>query len=70
MIGLLVLAIILILYFLGIVGILSIIGAVIMGIGSFGALVFDETYDRIKRVAFVVIAVAGVCLIAFDLISR
>ena len=68
MIGLIILAIIVILFFLGYVGILSVIGAIIFMFGTLGALIYDEIYDKIKRIAFIIIALFGVALIIFDMI--
>lgn len=67
-IGLIVLAVIVVLYFLGIVGLLSILGAIFILIGSFGALVYDEIDERLHRAGFIIVTIFGIILIVGDLI--
>jgi hypothetical protein len=68
MIGILILIIIIALYLLGVVGVLSIAGAIVFMIFGLLALVFDETYDKPKRIAFIILALCGIVLIIYDVI--
>ncbi len=69
MIGLIVLAIIIILYFLGMVGALSVAGALVLAVGSFMALIYDRPKDKWKRACFIALSVAGIALIVYDAVS-
>jgi len=69
MIGIIVLAIVIVLYFLGIVGIWSVAGALVLSIGSFGALVYDGSKDKLKRAAFIIISIVGIAMMVYDAIS-
>ena len=69
MIGILILSIIIVLYFLGVVGVLSIVGAIVFMIFAFLALIFDEIYDKPKRITFIIVSLGGIALIIFDITS-
>ncbi len=66
MIGLVVLAIIIVLYLLGIVGFWSIVGALAISVGSFMSLIFDQPRDKWKRAAFIALAILGIAMILID----
>ena len=66
MIGLIVLAIIIILYFLGIVGALSVAGAIVMAFGSLMALIYDRPKDKWKRAGFVILSIIGIGMMVWD----
>jgi len=64
--GLLILAIVVALYFLGIVGPLSVAGALVLAAGSLMALIYDRPKDRWKRACFIALTLAGIAMIAYD----
>lgn len=66
MIGIIVLVMIIILFLLGMVGWLSVAGAAMLAVGSFGALIYDRRKDRWKRAGFVALAILGVLLMVRD----
>lgn len=68
MLGLVVLLVVIALYLLGWVGLLSVLGAVVLSAGSFGALVYDRPRDKWKRAGFVILTVVGIAMIAYDVL--
>ncbi len=68
MIGLIVLAIVIVLYFMGMVGALSIAGALVLAVGSFGTLVYDGRREKWKRAAFIILSIAGIAMMVYDVV--